>query len=255
MTEPLKAWLEADGRLLRLRLARPKANLVDAAMIAALATALDAHLERPLLSAVLLDAEGPNFSFGASVEEHLPGACAAMLGSLHGLLGRMLESPVPILVAVHGRCLGGGLELALAGQLVFVAPDAELGQPEIRLGVFAPAASCLLPELIGPQRAFDLLISGRSISGAEAAALGIAVATSVDPQQAALDYFQQHLQPKSAQSLRYAVRAARQELAGRVRTRLAAVERLYLDDLMHTHDAVEGLSAFMEKRIARWEHR
>jgi cyclohexa-1,5-dienecarbonyl-CoA hydratase len=255
VTEPLKSWLEADGRLLRLRLARPRANLIDAAMIGALDHALDEHLDRPSLSAVLLDAEGPSFSFGASVEEHLPGACAAMLGSLHGLLGRMLESPVPILVAVHGRCLGGGLELALAGHLMFVTPEAELGQPEIKLGVFAPAASCLLPELIGPQRAFDLLISGRSISGAEAAALGIAAAASGDPQQAALDYFLQHLQPKSAQSLRHAVRAVRQEHAGRIRRRLATVERRYLDELMLTHDAVEGLSAFMDKRTARWEHR
>ena len=254
MTLPLQVWLEADGCLLRLRLARPKANLVDAAMIAALDAALAAHLERPVLSAVLLDAEGPNFSFGASVEEHLPGACAAMLGSLHGLLGRMLESPVPILVAVHGRCLGGGLELALAGHLLFVTPAAELGQPEIRLGVFAPAASCLLPELIGPQRAFDLLVSGRSISGSEAASLGLAAAATADPQQAALEYFEQHLQPKSAQSLRYAVRAARQGLAVRVRTRLAAVERLYLDELMLSHDAVEGLSAFIDKRPAKWEH-
>ena len=254
MTGPLKVWLEADGRLLRLRLARPKANLVDAAMIAALDAALAAHLERPVLSGVLLDAEGPNFSFGASVEEHLPGACAAMLGSLHGLLGRMLESPVPILVAVHGRCLGGGLELALAGHLLFVTPAAELGQPEIRLGVFAPAASCLLPELIGPQRAFDLLVSGRSISGSEAASLGLAAVATADPQQAALEYFEQHLQPKSAQSLRYAVRAARQGLAVRVRTRLAAVERLYLDELMLSHDAVEGLSAFIDKRPAKWEH-
>ena len=254
MTLPLQVWLEADGRLLRLRLARPKANLVDAAMIAALDAALAAHLERPVLSAVLLDAEGPNFSFGASVEEHLPGACAAMLSSLHGLLGRMLESPVPILVAVHGRCLGGGLELALAGHLLFVTPAAELGQPEIRLGVFAPAASCLLPELIGPQRAFDLLVSGRSISGSEAASLGLAAAATADPQQAALEYFEQHLQPKSAQSLRYAVRAARQGLAVRVRTRLAAVERLYLDELMLSHDAVEGLSAFIDKRPAKWEH-
>ena len=254
MTLPLQVWLEADGRLLRLRLARPKANLVDAAMIAALDAALAAHLERPVLSAVLLDAEGPNFSFGASVEEHLPGACAAMLGSLHGLLGRMLESPVPILVAVHGRCLGGGLELALAGHLLFVTPAAELGQPEIRLGVFAPAASCLLPELIGPQRAFDLLVSGRSISGSEAASLGLAAAASADPQQAALEYFGQHLQPKSAQSLRHAVRAVRQEFAVRVRTRLAALERLYLDELMLSHDAVEGLSAFIDKRPAKWEH-
>ncbi len=255
MTEPLKVWLEAEGRLLRLRLARPKANLIDVAMIAALDAALAAHLEQPVLSAVLLDAEGPNFSFGASVEEHLPGACAAMLGSLHRLLGRMLESPVPILVAVHGRCLGGGLELALAGHLLFVTPTAELGQPEIKLGVFAPAASCLLPELIGPQRAFDLLVSGRNVSGTEAASLGLAAAAAADPRQAALEYFGQHLQPKSAQSLRRAVRAARQEYASRVRTRLAAVERLYLDDLMQTHDAVEGLSAFIDKRPARWEHR
>ena len=254
MTGPLKVWLEADGRLLRLRLARPKANLVDAAMVAALDAALAAHLERPVLSGVLLDAEGPNFSFGASVEEHLPGACEAMLHRLHGLLGRMLESPVPILVAVHGRCLGGGLELALAGHLLFVTPAAELGQPEIRLGVFAPAASCLLPELIGPQRAFDLLVSGRSISGSEAASLGLAAAASADPQQAALEYFGQHLQPKSAQSLRHAVRAVRQEFAVRVRTRLAAVERLYLDELMLSHDAVEGLSAFVDKRAAKWEH-
>ena len=84
----------------------------------------------------------------------------------------LVESPVPVLVAVRGQCLGGGLEVALAGHLMFVAPDASLGQPEMKLGVFAPAASCLLPELIGPARALDLLLSGRSITGAEAAAIG-----------------------------------------------------------------------------------
>jgi cyclohexa-1,5-dienecarbonyl-CoA hydratase len=252
---PLAAWLEADGRLLRLRLSRPRANLVDAAMIAALDAALAAHLDRAELTAVMLDAEGPNFSFGASVEEHLPGACAAMLASLHALLGRMLDSPVPILVAVHGRCLGGGLELALAGHLVFVAPGAELGQPEIRLGVFAPAGSCLLPELVGPQRALDLLVSGRSIGGDEAARIGLAVAATADPQQAALDYFTRELLPKSAAAVRHATRAARAAFADRVRARLAAAERAYLEELMQTRDAVEGLTAFIEKRPAVWEHR
>jgi cyclohexa-1,5-dienecarbonyl-CoA hydratase len=254
MSDPVQTWLEAGERLLRVRLARPKANLVDAAMIAALDHALAEHLTQPGLSAVLLDADGPNFSFGASVEEHLPDQCAAMLASLHGLLGRMLESPVPILVSVHGRCLGGGLELALAGHLLFVAPNAELGQPEMKLGVFAPAASCMLPELIGPQRALDLLLSGRSICGSEAAALGIAVAAATDPQRAALDYFEQHLLPKSAASLRHAVRAARFDYVSRVRSKLAAVERLYLDELMPTRDAVEGLTAFIAKRPPRWEH-
>ena len=255
MTEPLTIWHEADGRLLRLRLDRPKANLVDAAMIAALDAALAENLGNGQLGAVLIDAVGPHFSFGASVEEHLPNQCAAMLAGLHNLILRMVESPVPILVAVRGQCLGGGLELALAGHLIFVAPDATLGQPEMKLGVFAPAASCLLPELIGPQRSLDLLLSGRSITGAQAAAIGIAHEAAADPEHAALAYFEEHLKPKSASSLRLAVKAARLDYVARVKDKIRAVERLYLDELMATHDAVAGLEAFIAKRSPQWQHR
>ena len=255
MTQPVKIWFEAEGRLLRLRLNRPKANLVDAAMIAAFDKALAEHLGNGQLGAVVLDAEGPHFSFGASVEEHLPAQCAAMLDGLHRLVLRMVESPVPVLVAVRGQCLGGGLELALAGHLLFVAPDASLGQPEMKLGVFAPAASCLLPELIGPARSFDLLVSGRSITGSEAAAIGIAYEAVADPEHAALAYFEEHLKPKSASSLRYAVKAARLDYVARVKDKIRAVERLYLDELMATHDAVAGLEAFIAKRSPQWQHR
>ena len=255
MTEPLKIWFEAEGRLLRLRLSRPKANLIDASMIAALDRALVHNSGNEGLGAVLLDAEGPHFSFGASVEEHMPEQCAAMLAGLHALVLRMIEFPVPILVAVRGQCLGGGLEVALAGHMMFVAPDAALGQPEMKLGVFAPAASCLLPELIGPLRALDLLVSGRSITGSEAASMGIAGQTSADPQAAALGYFEDHLRPKSASSLRFAVKAARLDYVGRVRDKIRAVERLYLEGLMSTHDAVAGLQAFVEKRQPQWQHR
>ncbi|MDE2352959.1 MAG: cyclohexa-1,5-dienecarbonyl-CoA hydratase, partial [Alphaproteobacteria bacterium] len=199
MSTPLKSWFESEGRLLRLRLSRPKANLIDAAMIAALSAALGEHLGKPDLGGVLLDAEGPHFSFGASVEEHMPDQCAAMLKGLHTLILQMVESPVPILVAVRGQCLGGGLEVALAAHLMFVAPDAALGQPEMKLGVFAPAASCLLPELVGPARALDLLLSGRSITGGEAAAMGLAIRAD-DPEAAALAYFTEHLAAKSASS-------------------------------------------------------
>lgn len=254
MTQPLKVWFEAEGRLLRLRLNQPKANLIDGEMIAALDRALREHLDDAKLSAILLDAEGPHFSFGASVEEHLPGECAAMLKGLHGLLMRMVESSVPILVAVRGQCLGGGLELALAGHLLFVSPDARLGQPEMKLGVFAPAASCLLPEIVGAAQAFDLLLSGRSIGGAEAAAMGIAYIATADPETAALAYFMEHLEPKSASSLRYAAMAARCDFAARVKGKLEKLERMYLDGLMHTHDAVEGLQAFLGKRGAQWRH-
>lgn len=255
VSAPLKVWSEAEGRLLRLRLNRPKANLVDAGMIAALDQALAEQLGNGELGAVVIDAEGPHFSFGASVEEHLPGECAAMLRGLHRLILRMVESPVPLLVAVRGQCLGGGLELALAGHLMFVAPDASLGQPEIKLGVFAPAASCLLPEVVGPSRAFDLLVSGRSITGAEAAAIGIAHEAAADPEHAAVAYFEEHLKPKSVSSLRYAVKAARLDYVARVKDKIRAVERLYLDELMATHDAVAGLEAFIAKKAPQWQHR
>jgi cyclohexa-1,5-dienecarbonyl-CoA hydratase len=252
---PLKVWLERDGALLRLRLARPKANLVDAAMIAALAEALTGYRDNAGLLAALVDHEGPHFSFGASVEEHLPGACEQMLASLHALLGAMLEWPRPILMAVRGQCLGGGLEFALAGSLLFAAPEAQFGQPEMKLGVFAPAASVLLPLRIGQARAEDLLYSGRSIDAPAALAWGLANEVADDPAAAAAAYFDKHLAPKSAASLAHAVRAARESFADLARARLADVESLYLEKLMATRDAREGLAAFMEKRAPKWEHR
>ncbi|MFI5016298.1 MAG: cyclohexa-1,5-dienecarbonyl-CoA hydratase [Hyphomicrobiales bacterium] len=252
---PLRVWLDEGGTLLRLRLARPKANVIDAAMIAALASALEEHLGGRDLLGVLIDAEGPNFSFGASVEEHLPAHCAVMLKSFHAVLLRLIASPVPVLVGARGQCLGGGLELALAGTLLFVAPDAKLGQPEIKLGVIAPAASCLLPERIARAAADELLLSGRSLDAAEAETLGLVTAVAADPAEAAVAWFKRHLAGKSAAALRHAMRAARLDLVERVRAKLVAVETLYLEDVMATRDAVEGLEAFLAKRPPIWEHR
>lgn len=252
---PLKVWLERDGALLRLRLARPKANLLDARMVSALQHAFDAHRANTGLLAALIDHEGTHFSFGASVEEHLPEQCENMLHALHWLIGSMLEWRQPILVAARGSCLGGGLEVALAGSLLFAAPDAQFGQPEMKLGVFAPAASVLLPLRIGQARSEDLLYSGRSIDAVLASAWGLVNLIADDPSAAALDYFDRHLAGKSAASLALAVRAARLPFAELARARLAEVEMLYLEDLMSTRDANEGLVAFIEKRAPRWEHR
>jgi cyclohexa-1,5-dienecarbonyl-CoA hydratase len=251
----LKDWIDADGALLRLRLARPKANIVDAEMIAALGGALLAHRGNNALRGVLIDAEGPHFSFGASVEEHLPAQCAQMLSSLHALILALVDFPVPVLVAVRGQCLGGGLEVALAGSWIFAAADAQFGQPEMKLGVFAPAASVLLPWRVPRTMAEDLLYSGRSIGAAEAQTCGLVKAVADDPEHAALAWFREHLQPKSAASLALAVEAARAPLRRDVRQRLAEVEALYLDKLMATRDANEGLVAFLAKRKPQWEHR
>lgn len=224
-------------------------------MIAALDAAFEQHQADAKLLAVVLDQEGPNFSFGASIEEHLPDHCADMIRTMHRLVITMVDCPVPILVSVAGYCLGGGLEVASAGHLIFAAPDTTLGQPEIKLAVFAPAASCLLGERIGQARAEDLLFSGRSIDAEEALRMGLINAVADDPEAAALKYFDTYLSGLSASSLRFAVRAARAGYADRIKEKLTRVETLYLTELMSTRDAVEGLKAFMEKRPAKWEHR
>ncbi|MHA1536687.1 MAG: cyclohexa-1,5-dienecarbonyl-CoA hydratase [Alphaproteobacteria bacterium] len=255
MSAPVKVWLEEDAKVLRLQLHRPKANIVDAEMIAGLDAAFAHHLDHPDLHCVILDGEGPHFSFGASIEEHLPDNCAPMLKALHALIFRMLKSPVPIITAVRGQCLGGGLEVALAGHLIFACDDTKLGQPELTVGVFAPAASCLLPERVSQPVADDILFTGRSLDAQEAFRVGLVDKVAGDPLEAAFDYYDERLSKLSASSLRFAVKAARIGLVKRLKPKFDAVEKLYLDDMMKTKDAVEGLTAFLEKRPAKWENK
>ena len=251
---PAIAWFEEEGALVRIRLSRPKANIIDSAMMQALELHFAKCTANPGVKAVILDAEGDHFSFGASVDEHMPEQCGDMLANFHKLLKKMLACSVPVIAAVKGQCLGGGMELALAANLIFAGEDARLGQPEIKLGVFAPAASCLLPERIGRARAEELLFSGRSVGAGEAHHMGIVNHVAEDPTGAALDWFREHLAPLSASSIRFAVRASRGDTVDRLGTALDAVERLYLDELMSTRDAVEGLEAFVQKRPAKWEN-
>lgn len=252
---PLTVEVERDGRLLRLTLARPKANLIDMAMADAVRGALDTHRDGPHLLAVLIDHEGPHFSYGASIPEHLPETCATMLAGMHACIRAMVAFPLPILVAIRGFCLGGGLELASAGTFLFAAPDATLGQPEIKLAVFAPTASVLLPERVGQPRADELLLTGRTMDGAEAERIGLITKVANDPVGAALEWFDAHLADKSAPALRAAVAAARKGYIERVSEKLDWVEKHYLTELMRHDDPIEGLHAFMEKRPPVWRHR
>lgn len=244
-----------DDRLWRVLLATPKSNIIDQEKTEILTDTFERAREERALRAIIIEGVGPNFSFGASVEEHLPDKIAAMLESFHRLFYTMLDSAVPTLAAVRGQCLGGGLELAAFCNRVFVAPDARLGQPEIVLGVFPPVASVILARRIGQSRAEHLCLSGHSLSAEEALSIGLADEIADDPGEGALAYARRHLLPRSASSLRLAVRAVRQDFAERLRQQLPRVEKLYLDDLMATEDAVEGLRAFLEKREPRWTNR
>ncbi|HET6350304.1 MAG TPA: cyclohexa-1,5-dienecarbonyl-CoA hydratase [Candidatus Krumholzibacteria bacterium] len=245
-----------EGGAVRLaRLNTPKANVLDRTKIDALTALFEDAGRDPNLKAIIIEGEGPNFSFGASVQEHLPDACGAMLSSFHSLFRAILDASVVTLAAVRGQCLGGGLELAAFCNRVFASEDARLGQPEIQLGVFAPVASAILPDRMGRGAAEDLLLSGRSITAAEALRVGLVDEVVADPGDAALAYARTHLVPRSASSLRLAVKAARYAFAEQFGRNLAALESCYLDDLMNTADAEEGLRAFLEKRTPSWKNR
>lgn len=251
---PVRREQHDGGALWVLRLDRPKANVLDGSMIEALHRIfLEARGARDL-KAVCLQAEGPNFSFGASVEEHLPDRVSEMLTRFHGLFGAIADAAVPVLCAVRGKCLGGGLELAAYCHRLVAAPDAMLGQPEIRLGVFAPVASVLLAYRVGHGAAADLCLSGRMLDAEEALRTGLVDQMVEDPEQAILDYAREHLLRHSASSLRFAERALRRGFQTRFQEDLASVERLYLEELMSTKDAEEGIAAFLEKRQPRWRN-
>jgi cyclohexa-1,5-dienecarbonyl-CoA hydratase len=246
------------GALWRVTLGGPalKGNVLDAALMDALRRVFHDAAAAPELRALCLEGHGAHFSFGASVPEHLPDRVAGMLRRFDDLLKALLDSHVVVIAAVRGQCLGGGLELATMCHRIVAARDARFGQPEIVLGVFAPVASVVLTERIGRGHAEDLCLSGRSITAADAFRIGLVdEVTDGDPMVAALAYAREHLLPKSASSLRLAVRAARAGLVARLDHDLPIVERLYLETLMRTHDAVEGLQAFVEKRPPVWRHR
>jgi cyclohexa-1,5-dienecarbonyl-CoA hydratase len=244
-----------EGAIWRVTFGGGKGNILDAATMAALDRVfVDARAARAL-TAIVLEGAGTHFSFGASVQEHLPGEVAGMLAGFRRLLLDLLDSHTIVLAAVRGQCLGGGLELASLAHRIFASPEAKLGQPEIVLGVFAPVASIVLPHRLGRAHGEDLCLTGRTVGASEARDMGLVdeIVTG-DPADAAIAWARMHLAARSASSLRMAVRAVRADMTERIRADLPRLEALYLEDLMKTHDAVEGLEAFLAKRPPTWRH-
>jgi len=251
----LKVSFEHDGQVAHVTLTAPKANIVDQAMMTALAAAFDDLRNRPQLKVMILTAEGPHFSFGASVQEHLPEHVRTMLSQFSRLLGQMLELPAVTLAAVRGQCLGGGFELALACDFIVAEEGAQFACPEIKLAVFPPAATVLLPARIGVSRAAELVLTGASWNATQGADAGLIARTAPKGQlEATVEaWIHDHFLARSPVALRYGVRAARLPLRRVLREDLPQLERMYLDELMAESDAVEGLRAFMEKREPHWD--
>lgn len=246
--------LQHDGRVARVTLAAPKANILDQPMVEALDGIFHELNGKRGLCAIVVGAEGPHFSFGASIEEHVPEQISGALSRLSNLLRLMSKAPAPTIAAVRGQCLGGGLELVLGCDLVIAEETAQLGVPEIKLAVFPPAASALLPVRIGAAGAAALALTGASWSGKEAKRQGLVARLAPEGGlEAELEaWLDQDFLPRSPAAFRYATRAIRMRVVETLDTVLPHLDMLYLDELMREPDAVEGIQAFMEKRAPVW---
>jgi cyclohexa-1,5-dienecarbonyl-CoA hydratase len=254
--EPLVRSDNGGNGWVRLFFDRPPANVLTMAMCNALQSALADAAVRPETKLISIEGAGANFSYGASVEEHAPDRVREMLPAFHRLIGAMLDTTCPTAAIVRGRCLGGGLEVALACDVVFASADAKLGVPEISLGVFPPAAAALLPLRIGASRASRAVLTGELLPAAwwETAGLVAATAATNDLDAYVHHWFETFMAPRSAVALRHAAVASRAVLRDRALPMLQKLERQYLDELMLSHDAAEGCAAFLEKRAPVWRN-
>ena len=246
---------EQDGQVARLRLAAPKANILDMEMIGHLTAAFGELGGRPPLKCVVVEGAGGNFSFGASVAEHQAEPVRAMIPAFGRMFRAIFKSRLPTVALVRGQCLGGGMELALGCNWTFAEPGARFGQPEIQLGVFPPVAALLLPLLVGQPRADDLCLTGRTIDAEEAQRWGLVHTVAADAEEAVQRFLTQHILPKSAVALRIANQAMRARFSRVLAEGWEELERLYLDELMTTADGNEGIAAFLEKRPPQWRNR
>lgn len=245
-----------DRGLARIELDRPPLNIIDLAAAAELAVAIEGAAARDDVAVISLAGRGRAFCAGVDVRDHLPDRGAEMLHTFHRSCVALLEAPQPVVAVVQGAALGGGCELTLACDLVIASERATFGQPEIRLGVFPPLAALALPRMIPAHQASELLLTGRVVGAAEAARLGLVNrVTEEGGLSAAAEEVLSALLALSPASLRLTKAAMIGSRARPTAREIADIERFYVECLMRTPDAVEGLQAFIEKRPPRWSGR
>jgi cyclohexa-1,5-dienecarbonyl-CoA hydratase len=254
MSSPIRCSEERSAQVQRIVLDRPKANILDREMVEAIRGRLRELSANPgPLKLVVFEGAGEHFSFGASVEEHMPGRIEEVLPVFHQLFRDLEALGVPTAAVVRGQCLGGGFELALWCGFIVCEPSAKLGVPEIKLGVFPPVAAIALPWRVPGARATQVMLSGDTYDGPGAAAWGLVDRCTNDAGSALLQWFDERLAGKSAVAVRMAWRASRRLLTRFLAVDLPEVEKLYLKELMAHDDPVEGMKAFLERRAPAWK--
>jgi cyclohexa-1,5-dienecarbonyl-CoA hydratase len=249
---------DVTDRVARITLARPPLNVLNIAMMQEIGEALAECAQDRTLVAIVFDSEKGSRAFcaGVAVEEHVVETIYQMLEAFHGIFRSLEQIARPTIAIVEGAALGGGCELVAACDIVIASDRARFGQPEIKLGVFPPVAAIFLPRVIGEKRARELILTGELIEAAEAARLGLVnyMVSTADLEPKTLELLAK-FRELSSSALEMTRRALDLGVGRSIDTALTELEKMYLNDLMKTSDANEGIKAFMEKRKPLWRDR
>jgi cyclohexa-1,5-dienecarbonyl-CoA hydratase len=249
-----KLTLDLAPPVARLTLANPPVNVIDLPMMDELVAALEQIEQRPDIFIIVLAGSERAFSVGVDVKAHTPDQVPEMLGKFHSVIRALLATRKLTLAAVRGNCLGGGAELALVCDLAYTSTAATWAFPEITLACFPPVAAVALSAVVGQKRAADLVLTGRIFKGDEAAAMGLANAAVADAEvEAEVRNAVARAAKLSPAALAIAKKACYAWDAIHLDKGLARAEKIYLDELMATEDAREGIQAFIEKRQPVWK--
>ena len=241
--------------LATITLNRPPVNILNIAMMQEINHCLESLQGEKDLKVVLFNAKGKCFSAGVDVGEHMGDLAPKMIGAFHRIFRLMDRLGAITVASVFSSCLGGGCELAVFCDLAIAAENSKIGQPEIQVGVFPPIAAYIMPRIMGRKDALDLILSGRIISALEARQMGLLNKVVPDGElEAETDLFIKPYLKLSAEVLRKTKKAVTAGLRDDLEPALGAIEKIYLDELMKTADAQEGLKAFLEKRKPVWEN-
>ncbi|MGA9539297.1 MAG: enoyl-CoA hydratase/isomerase family protein, partial [Desulfobacterales bacterium] len=246
---------KADG-VARITLARPKHNVFDIEMMNELNAELDLLGVDVELKCAIILGEGPSWCAGVEVADHKPEMVSEMIAVFNGIFERIDKIEVPVIACVQGACLGGGMEVAIACDVIVAAKSASFGQPEIKLGFFPPYAAIRLPQLIGPAKAIEVCTTGRRYSAEEARQMGfVGYVVDDDKLTDTLDRLIGDIRTASPLIIRLNKRAVKKHLGLNFQEALDGVSDLFINELMKTEDTLEGIRSFEEKRRPQWKNK
>ena len=245
-----------DNGVARITFDRPKHNVLDIEMMNELIAELKILISDDQLKCVVLNGAGPSFCAGVEVSDHKPETAPKMIEVFNCIFETIERLEVPVIASVHGACLGGGMEVAIACDIIVAAQSAVFGQPEIKLSFLPPYAAVRLPSLVGPAKAVEICTTGKRYSAEEARKMGmIGYAVEDDQLAEVTDNLIKEIQYSSPLIIRFNKRAVKKHLDMPLPKAIESVSDLFLNGLMKTADVLEGIQSFEEKRKPVWKNK